>query len=75
MADKLGTGTAVKKVVNAMQLDGAMTRTANAIRAKSGGSGSIPWNAATGFADAVAAIPTGGAELVQDATTKILTIS
>lgn len=52
---------AYDKVVDSAQLDGAMTSTANAIRAKSGGSGNIPWNAATGFADAVAAIPSGGA--------------
>lgn len=51
---------AYDKVVDSAQLDGAMTSTANAIRAKSGGSGNIPWNAATGFADAVAAIPSGG---------------
>ena len=52
---------AYDKVVDSAQLDGAMTSTANAIRAKSGGSGNIPWNAATGFADAVAAIPSSGA--------------
>lgn len=51
---------AYDKVVDSAQLDGAMTSTANAIRAKSGGSGNIPWNAATGFADAVAAIPSSG---------------
>lgn len=51
---------AYDKVVDSAQLDGAMTSTANAIRAKSGGSGTIPWNAATGFADAVADIPSGG---------------
>nr|DAH28246.1 MAG TPA: leucine rich repeat protein [Caudoviricetes sp.] len=51
---------AYDKVVDSAQLDGAMTSTANAIRAKNGGSGSIQWDAATGFADAVAAISSGG---------------
>ena len=52
---------AYDKVVDSAQLDGAMTSTANAIRAKNGGSGGIQWDAATGFADAVAAISSGGA--------------
>lgn len=51
---------AIDKAVDSAALDAGMTATANAIRAKSGGSASIAWDAAKGFADAVAAIPTGG---------------
>lgn len=51
---------AIDKAVDSATLDTGMTATANAIRAKSGGSASIAWDAAKGFADAVAAIPTGG---------------
>ena len=51
---------AVDKAVDSAALDAGMTATANAIRAKSGGSASIAWDAAKGFADAVAVIQTGG---------------
>lgn len=51
---------AIDKAVDSAALDAGMTATANAIRAKSGGSASIAWDAAKGFADAVAVIPTGG---------------
>lgn len=50
------TETAIKKVVNATQLDGAMTNTAAAIRDKTGSAAQIPWDASKGFADAIAAI-------------------
>lgn len=36
------------------------TATANAIRAKTGSSGSLEWDANTGYADDIAAIPSGG---------------
>lgn len=51
---------AIDKAVDSAVLDAGMTATANAIRAKSGGSALLAWDAAKGFADAVAAIPTGG---------------
>lgn len=35
------------------------TATANAIRAKTGSSGSLEWDASTGYADDIAAISTG----------------
>jgi len=47
------------KVIDSTQLDGAMTATANAIRSKTGDAAQIPWDADTGFAAAVAAIPSG----------------
>lgn len=40
--------------------DAELTATADAIRAKSGDSSSIEWESGTGFADAIAAIPSGG---------------
>lgn len=44
---------AYDKVVDSAKLDAGMTATANAIRAKTGGSSAIPWKETTGFADAV----------------------
>lgn len=44
---------AYDKVVDSAKLDAGMTATANAIRAKTGGTGAIPWKENTGFADAV----------------------
>lgn len=49
------------KVVDAGRLDAAMTATADAIREKTSGTDPIPWNAETGFAEAVAGITGGGA--------------
>lgn len=49
------------KVVDAGRLDAAMTATADAIREKTSGTDPIPWNADTGFAEAVAGITSGGA--------------
>lgn len=49
-----------KKIIDAEQLDGALTASADAIRAKSGRTDKIPWDADTGFADAIAEIPSGG---------------
>ena len=51
---------AFDKVVDSAQLNGAMTATADAIRAKTSESASIAWSLATGFADAINAIPIGG---------------
>lgn len=48
------------KIVNATELDGALSAEANAIRAKTGATDKIPWNASTGFASAIAAISSGG---------------
>ena len=49
------------KVVDAVRLDAAMTATADAIREKTSGTDPIPWNADTGFAEAVAGIASGSA--------------
>lgn len=51
---------AYDKVVDSAKLDAGMTATANAIRAKTGGTEKIPWDSATGFKTAVEAIQTGG---------------
>lgn len=50
-----------------------LTKVANAIRSK--GSTTDPLVYPDGFVTAISVIPTGGADIVQDATTKILTIS
>ena len=49
-------------IVNATKLDACCTAEANAIRAKTGSSAQIAfdWSNSKGFADAIAAIPTGG---------------
>lgn len=44
---------AYDKLIDSAQLDSALTATADAIRAKTGGSAKIAWDAAKGFADAV----------------------
>ena len=49
------------KAVDAVRLDAAMAATADAIREKTSGTEPIPWNADTGFAEAVAGITGGGA--------------
>lgn len=51
---------AYDKVVDSAKLDAGMTATANAIRAKTGGTGKISWNSDTGFKTAVEEIQTGG---------------
>ncbi len=51
----------IKKVIDAERLDAALTATADAIREKTSGTDPIPWNADTGFAEAVAGITGGGA--------------
>ena len=55
---------ALDKLVDSTQLDACCTAEANAIRAKTGGSAQIAydWANSKGFADAIAAIPTGGAD-------------
>ena len=53
---------AVDKLVDSTQLDACCTAEANAIRAKTGGSAQLAYDWANnkGFADAIAAIPSGG---------------
>lgn len=51
---------AVDKLVDSAQLNAALAATADAIRAKTGSSVSLPWNLSTGFQTAVADIPSGG---------------
>jgi len=52
-----------KKVVDADQLDGAMTATADAIRMKSGTQAKILWEPEQGFMSAINAIPSGGGSM------------
>lgn len=47
---------AYDKVIDSTKLDSAMTATANAIRAKTGGTANLEWNESTGFKNAVEAI-------------------
>lgn len=53
---------AVDKLVDSTKLDACLDAEADAIRAKTGGSADIPFDFANnkGFADAIAAIPSGG---------------
>lgn len=55
---------AVDKLIDSTQLDACCTAEANAIRAKTGGSALITydWANSKGFADAIAAIPTGSSD-------------
>ena len=65
---------AVDKLVDSAKLDACLDAEADAIRAKTGGSADIPFDYANskGFADAIAAIPSGGGgmswELIADYT-------
>ena len=61
-------------IVDGVKLDACLDAEADAIRAKTGGSAGIPFDFANnkGFADAIAAIPSGGGgglELIAEATT------
>lgn len=47
---------AYDKLIDSAQLDSALTATADAIRAKTGGSSKIAWDATKGFADAIASL-------------------
>ena len=49
---------ALDKLVDSSQLDGALSSTADAIRAKTGESGSLTWNMTTGFSVQISNIPT-----------------
>ena len=49
---------ALDKLVDSAQLNGALTSTANKIRAKTGGKDSISWNLTTGFTSAIDSIVT-----------------
>ena len=51
---------AADKLVDSVALDAALTATANSIRTKTGSQSLIQWDSVTGFANAVAAIQTGG---------------
>lgn len=51
---------AYDKVIDSAALEAALKASADAIRGKTGGSGSIPWDAVKGFAEAIAAIEAGG---------------
>ena len=55
---------ALDKLVDSTQLDGALTATANAIRAKGGTSASIAWDETNGFKSAIEDLPTGGGSAV-----------
>lgn len=47
---------AYDKLIDSAKLEGAMTATANAIRAKTGGTAQIAWNESSGFSSAVSGI-------------------
>ena len=47
------------KIIDSAKLDGALSATANAIRAKNGDNAKIPWDTSTGFASAISAIESG----------------
>ena len=51
---------AIDKAVDSAALEAALKASADAIREKTGDAASIPWDAAKGFADAIAAIEAGG---------------
>lgn len=54
-------------VVDKIKLEAAITATADAIRAKTGGTGLITWDTSKGFADAVAGLTGGAAEIIAHA--------
>lgn len=56
----------IDKTIDSAQLDGALRATANAIRAKTGDSAQIAWDASAGFSSAVDAIPTGAMPNLDD---------
>ena len=58
----------VDKLIDSTKLDACCTAEANAIRAKTGGSSqlSYDWANSKGFADAIAAIPSGGGGYTAD---------
>lgn len=68
---------ALDKLVDSTQLDACCTAEANAIRAKTGGSSQIAfdWANSKGFADAIAAIPSGGGAIKGVTTLKISSTS
>lgn len=51
---------AYDKLVDSAKLDAALKSTADAIRAKTGGSENIPWSETEGFKSAVEGISAGG---------------
>lgn len=48
------------KLIDSAKLDAAMNASADAIRAKTGGTADIPWDESTGFANAISGITTSG---------------
>ena len=61
---------AFDKVVDSIQLDAAMSYTANRIRVKTGDTNQMTWDSAKGFGDAVDAI-TGGSSVPQSDTREV----
>lgn len=61
---------AFDKIVDSIQLDAAITYTADRIRVKTGGTDQITWDEAKGFGDAVDAI-TGGSSAPQSDTREV----
>lgn len=57
------------KLIDSVQLDGALTATANAIRAKTGQEENLIWNMTTGFSVAINQIPTISEETENDTAT------
>ena len=46
------------KIINANELEGAITETANAIRSKTGSTDPIPWDLQTGFKNSISTLST-----------------
>lgn len=66
---------AIDKAVDSQQLDGALSASADAIRAKTGDVEPIPFDAATGFASAISAIAAGGGTLAIKTGTVTLSVA
>lgn len=54
---------AIDKAVDSAALEAALKASADAIREKTGDTATIPWDAAKGFAEAIAAIEAGGGDV------------
>lgn len=66
---------ALDKLIDSTQLDGAMGSTADAIRAKTGGSALLEWDMDTGFDEAIGAILTPADGSIPTKTSSDLTVS
>lgn len=62
---------AFDKIVDSIQLDAAITYTADRIRVKTGDTNQIAWDSAKGFGDAVDAISSGGSSVPQSDTREV----